>query len=227
MRFRRDRSDLSPARFERFDPRPGGSYRLAVTVHASGAARGKSTADFDIVEVRYIGIPDMRVVQAVDFVSDDPAFAGTMTMTWEPRRGRPRNSGRHHCRRRPRESDNSVRSVSWSAGSLGSSAMTPVTGLPCWTATTVNMSGTVHRCGRPRGSTTTSHASSRWARRWPARCAIARRFPPTSWSFERRRRGMKTPCRTHCAELTGSRAERGVVCESIGAVCALWLKRHP
>ena len=23
-----------------------------------------------------------RVVQAVDFVSDDPAFAGTMTMTW-------------------------------------------------------------------------------------------------------------------------------------------------
>ena len=25
----------------------------------------------------------MRVVQAVDFVSDDPAYAGTMTMTWE------------------------------------------------------------------------------------------------------------------------------------------------
>ena len=23
------------------------------------------------------------MVQAVDFVSDDPAFAGTMTMTWE------------------------------------------------------------------------------------------------------------------------------------------------
>ncbi|HEX9467700.1 MAG TPA: hypothetical protein VGA11_04765 [Acidimicrobiia bacterium] len=26
-----------------------------------------------------------RVVQAVDFVSDDPAFAGTMTMTWAVR----------------------------------------------------------------------------------------------------------------------------------------------
>lgn len=25
----------------------------------------------------------MRVVQEVIFVSDDPAFAGTMTMTWE------------------------------------------------------------------------------------------------------------------------------------------------
>ena len=27
--------------------------------------------------------PNERVVQAVDFVSDDPAFAGTMTMTWQ------------------------------------------------------------------------------------------------------------------------------------------------
>ncbi len=25
----------------------------------------------------------MRVVQAVDFVSDDAAYAGTMTMTWQ------------------------------------------------------------------------------------------------------------------------------------------------
>jgi hypothetical protein len=28
-------------------------------------------------------VPNARVVQAVEFVSDDPAFAGTMTMTWE------------------------------------------------------------------------------------------------------------------------------------------------
>ena len=27
--------------------------------------------------------PGERVVQSVDFVSDDPAYAGTMTMTWE------------------------------------------------------------------------------------------------------------------------------------------------
>ena len=27
-------------------------------------------------------MPNDRVVQAVDFESDDPAFAGTMTMTW-------------------------------------------------------------------------------------------------------------------------------------------------
>jgi uncharacterized protein YndB with AHSA1/START domain len=73
------------ARFECFDPRPGGSYRLVLTyTDASHAARGKATADTDIVEARYVDIvPDVRVVQAVDFVSDDPAFAGTMTMTWE------------------------------------------------------------------------------------------------------------------------------------------------
>jgi hypothetical protein len=36
------------------------------------------------VEARFVEIvPNVRVVQAVDFVSDDPAFAGTMTMTWE------------------------------------------------------------------------------------------------------------------------------------------------
>ena len=50
---------------------------------ASGAP-GKATAESDIVEARFVDIvPGERVVQAVDFVSDDPAYAGTMTMTWE------------------------------------------------------------------------------------------------------------------------------------------------
>lgn len=72
------------ARFERFDPRPGGSYRLVLTYTDASGAPGKATSDSDVVEARYIDIvPDVRVVQAVDFVSDDPAFAGTMTMTWE------------------------------------------------------------------------------------------------------------------------------------------------
>jgi uncharacterized protein YndB with AHSA1/START domain len=72
------------ARFERFDPRPGGSYRLVLTYLDASRAPGKATADSDIVEARYVDIvPDVRVVQAVDFESDDHAFAGTMTMTWE------------------------------------------------------------------------------------------------------------------------------------------------
>jgi uncharacterized protein YndB with AHSA1/START domain len=74
------------ATFERFDPTPGGSYRLVLTYADPTAARGKSSADSDIVEARYVDIvPNDRVIQAVDFVSDDPSFAGTMTMTWAVR----------------------------------------------------------------------------------------------------------------------------------------------
>jgi len=71
------------ARFERFDPTASGSYRLVLTYDEATTAGGKSSADTDIVEARYVDIVrDERVVQTVDFVSDDPAFAGTMTMTW-------------------------------------------------------------------------------------------------------------------------------------------------
>jgi uncharacterized protein YndB with AHSA1/START domain len=76
--------DGMTGRFEHFDPRPGGSYRLALTYTDPSHAPGKGTPDSDIVEARYVEIvSDVRVVQAVDFVSDDPAFAGTMIMTWE------------------------------------------------------------------------------------------------------------------------------------------------
>jgi uncharacterized protein YndB with AHSA1/START domain len=71
-------------RFERFDARPGGSYRMVLTYADASAARGKATANSDIVEARFVDIvPGVRVVQAVDFVSDEPGYAGTMTMTWE------------------------------------------------------------------------------------------------------------------------------------------------
>jgi uncharacterized protein YndB with AHSA1/START domain len=76
--------DGMSGRFERFDARRGGSYRLVLTYADASAAPGKATADSDIVEARFVDlVPGARVVQAVDFVSDDPAFAGTMTMTWE------------------------------------------------------------------------------------------------------------------------------------------------
>ena len=71
-------------RFERFDARPGGSYRMVLTYSDASGAPGKATADSDIVEARFVDIvPGERIVQAVGFVSDDPANAGTMTMTWQ------------------------------------------------------------------------------------------------------------------------------------------------
>ncbi|PLC12823.1 ATPase [Kocuria flava] len=72
------------ARFERFDVRPGGSYRMILTYDDASGAPGKTTAASDIVEAHFVDlVPGVRVVQAGDFVSDDPAYAATMTMTWE------------------------------------------------------------------------------------------------------------------------------------------------
>ncbi|NGM14156.1 SRPBCC domain-containing protein [Verrucosispora sioxanthis] len=66
-------------RFERFDARPGGSYRMVLTYADASTASGKATADSDIVEARFVDIvPGVRVVHAVNFVADDPE-----TMTWE------------------------------------------------------------------------------------------------------------------------------------------------
>ena len=57
---------------------------MVLTYSDASGAPGKATADSDIVEARFVDIvPRERVVQAVDFVSDDPAYAGTMVMTWE------------------------------------------------------------------------------------------------------------------------------------------------
>ena len=53
--------DGMTARFERFDPRPGGSYRLVLTYNDATRAPGKATDDSDIVEARFVDIvPDVR-----------------------------------------------------------------------------------------------------------------------------------------------------------------------
>src|SRR5690606_20990132 len=71
------------ATFERFDMRPGGSYRMVLRYPDQSDEAGKADDGTDIVEARIVElVPGERVVQAVDFESDDPRFHGTMTMTW-------------------------------------------------------------------------------------------------------------------------------------------------
>jgi uncharacterized protein YndB with AHSA1/START domain len=67
----------------RFDFRAGGSYRMRLTYKGSHDGRGKTSDDSDEVEVRLVSLePGQRIVQEGEFESDDPAFAGTMRMTW-------------------------------------------------------------------------------------------------------------------------------------------------
>lgn len=69
-------------RFDWFDARPGGGYRMTLT-YDDASTRGKSAANTDVVEVRFVGVERPRLlIEEADFVSDDPDLAGTMTMTW-------------------------------------------------------------------------------------------------------------------------------------------------
>lgn len=74
--------DGMTGRFEHVDIRPGGSYRL-VLEYPEAVVGGKTCAGTDVVDVQIVDVAaGRRLVQAVEFVSDDPAFAGTMSMTW-------------------------------------------------------------------------------------------------------------------------------------------------
>ncbi|MGO2633018.1 MAG: SRPBCC domain-containing protein [Galactobacter sp.] len=73
-------------RFEDFDMRAGGSFRLILT-YQEASGRGKTTADSDVSEVHISAlVPDELVVWDVAFESEDPAYRGTMSMQWRFRR---------------------------------------------------------------------------------------------------------------------------------------------
>jgi uncharacterized protein YndB with AHSA1/START domain len=66
-----------------FDGRVGGGYRMSLFYPATDPPfRGKSAEREDRVQVRFVELsPPRRIVEAVTFVTDDPAFAGEMMMT--------------------------------------------------------------------------------------------------------------------------------------------------
>lgn len=75
-------------RFERFEMREGGSYRLVLTYADAAGSPGKTSAASDVSEVRITAlVPGERIEQEVDFVSDDPAYQGTMALAWSVRGG--------------------------------------------------------------------------------------------------------------------------------------------
>ncbi|WP_457582049.1 SRPBCC family protein [Ensifer canadensis] len=67
-----------------FEAKEGGRYRMALVYDKPEQGNsGKTSEQTDIVEGRFVELrPNERVVQQVEFESEDPAFAGTMTITW-------------------------------------------------------------------------------------------------------------------------------------------------
>jgi uncharacterized protein YndB with AHSA1/START domain len=71
-------------RVERWDPRPGGGFRMVLTYLDPTGSPGKTSEATDVVDIEFADLtPPERVVQRAVFTSDDPSYAGTMTMTWQ------------------------------------------------------------------------------------------------------------------------------------------------
>jgi len=66
-----------------FDARVGGGYRMSLFYPPGERTfRGKTSDREDRVNVRFVELaPPRRIVEAVSFVTTDPAFLGEMTMT--------------------------------------------------------------------------------------------------------------------------------------------------
>ncbi|WP_416971729.1 SRPBCC family protein [Streptomyces sp. 4F14] len=69
---------------EHWDPRPGGGFRMTLTYLDATDDPGKTSDATDVVDVSFTAlVPPEQVVQQAVFTSDDPVYAGTMTMTWD------------------------------------------------------------------------------------------------------------------------------------------------
>lgn len=69
-------------RIHEFDTRVGGGYRMSLFYPASdSASRGKTAEREDRFTARFIELtPPSRIVEAITFDTDDPAFSGEMIM---------------------------------------------------------------------------------------------------------------------------------------------------
>lgn len=65
-----------------FDAREGGAYRISLT-YESTPGTGKTTAHTDTFHGRFARlVPDVEVVQVLEFETTDPAIRGEMTITY-------------------------------------------------------------------------------------------------------------------------------------------------
>jgi uncharacterized protein YndB with AHSA1/START domain len=74
--------DGAKGSIEQFEPRAGGAFRMTLTFEESSSA-GKTSKNQDVVNARFVDlVVNERVTWAIQFASDDPSYAGRMTMDW-------------------------------------------------------------------------------------------------------------------------------------------------
>ncbi len=66
-----------------FDAREGGTFRMSLTYQdPKRSPGGKTSEDTDTFQGRFIElVPDEKIVEVIEFESQDPRFAGEMTIT--------------------------------------------------------------------------------------------------------------------------------------------------
>jgi len=65
-----------------FEPSEGGTFRISLT-YDMPTTTGKSSAQTDTYHGRFVElVADTKVVQAVEFETDDPAMQGEMTISY-------------------------------------------------------------------------------------------------------------------------------------------------
>ncbi|MGN6149601.1 MAG: SRPBCC domain-containing protein [Rhizomicrobium sp.] len=74
--------DNMTAKVHSFDARAGGGYRMSLTYRDPARPAGKTTDDTDTFDGRFVElIPNEKIVEAINFETNDPGNRGEMTLT--------------------------------------------------------------------------------------------------------------------------------------------------
>ncbi|MFC0237005.1 SRPBCC family protein [Fictibacillus phosphorivorans] len=66
-----------------YDCRVGGAYKMTLTYELDELILGKTSDNTDVAEGTFLElVPNQRIVQSVNFNSEDPAFSGEMIQKW-------------------------------------------------------------------------------------------------------------------------------------------------
>lgn len=73
------------AEIHTFEPREGGAFRMAfIYTDTSHSSPGKTSDHIDLFDGRFVElVPGERIVEAIEFLTNDPAFAGVMRVVTE------------------------------------------------------------------------------------------------------------------------------------------------